>query len=169
MPLTISPWDHKFHKYEYNLWRWDQYTFIHVSHWFFLFSKIIQMKYFIVVALVYFNNVIAYYKQCQTVLNTVRFLYNSAIHNSYTRFKKWCLHAVYTLGSNLGSHETELITFQNRKVPPDIAYFAFILHIKYVLYWLPLPSTAPCELIGFCAIICDMMQTTKLFSSSILI
>ena len=71
------------------------------------------MKFFIVVALVYFNNVIAYYKQCQTVLNTVRFLYNSAIHNSYTRFKKWCLHAVYTLGSNLGSHETELITFQN--------------------------------------------------------
>ena len=71
------------------------------------------MKYFIVVALVYFNNVIAYYKQSQTVLNTVRFLYNSAIHNSYTRFKKWCLHAVYTLGSNLGSHETELITFRN--------------------------------------------------------
>ena len=81
-----------------------------------VFSKIIQLKCFNIVALVCFNNVIAYYKRSQTVLNTVRFLYNSALHNSYTRFKKWCLHAVYTLESILGSHETELITFQNWKV-----------------------------------------------------
>ena len=55
------------------------------------------MKCFNIVALVYFNNVIAYYKQSQTVLNTVRFFYNSGIHDSYTRFRKNGVCTLYIL------------------------------------------------------------------------